>query len=228
METRRRPTPVQAGNTRCPNAEVHAHMTAAPFLAAVRRPRAPCRFLVRRRRQPIWLGCRCAGRISCGAGPALYHRCCTARRPVTTLTVSPHSCDQRERCWPSPPRDPCYTNSTSGCAGAAKNVPCQRSCGAGQAERPAGFGALLKQYREGRGLSQEMLAERAGLSADAIGALENGRRQAPYRGTVALLARALDLTAAEQAALEASVDRRRASPPPGRGPAAAAHRHPAP
>ena len=86
---------------------------------------------------------------------------------------------------------------------------------AGQAERPAGFGAFLKQYREGRGLSQEVLAERAGLSADAIGALENGRRQAPYRETVAPLARALGLTAAERAALEASVDRRRAPPPPG-------------
>ena len=65
------------------------------------------------------------------------------------------------------------------------------------------FGALLKEYRRAAGLSQEQLAARAGLSTDAISALERGTRQAPYRDTVQLLARALGLAPAEQAAWEA-------------------------
>ncbi len=63
------------------------------------------------------------------------------------------------------------------------------------------FGALLRQYRLHAGLSQEMLAARARLSASAIAALERGRRTAPYPGTLTLLAEALGLTSAERAAL---------------------------
>src|SRR6266542_2939646 len=40
------------------------------------------------------------------------------------------------------------------------------------------FGARLKQLRLGAGLSQEALAERAGLSTDALSALERGPRGA--------------------------------------------------
>jgi DNA-binding XRE family transcriptional regulator len=43
----------------------------------------------------------------------------------------------------------------------------------------ATFGALLRAYRLAAGLTQEELAERAGMSAKGLGALENGRRQAP-------------------------------------------------
>jgi predicted ATPase/class 3 adenylate cyclase len=75
------------------------------------------------------------------------------------------------------------------------------------------FGALLRRYRLAAGLSQEELAERAGMSAKGLGALENGRRQAPYRPTVALLARALGLPASDAAALEAAVVRARAPAP---------------
>jgi predicted ATPase/DNA-binding XRE family transcriptional regulator len=60
------------------------------------------------------------------------------------------------------------------------------------------FGALLKRYRETAGLSQEELAERAGLSANAIGALERGARQHPYPRTIRQLADALALGAAER------------------------------
>jgi non-specific serine/threonine protein kinase len=73
----------------------------------------------------------------------------------------------------------------------------------------ASFGALLRQYRLAAGLSQETLAEQAGISVQGLSALENGKRQAPYRHTVSLLARALGLTAAETAALEAAVLRGR-------------------
>jgi predicted ATPase len=81
------------------------------------------------------------------------------------------------------------------------------------ADRPAGFGALLRRYRLDRGFSQEALAERASISTDGIRFLESGRRRAPYRDTVALLARALDLAAPDAAALESSVVRRRAPAP---------------
>ncbi len=91
--------------------------------------------------------------------------------------------------------------------------------------RAGAFGALLKQHRVTRRLSQEALAERAGLSADAISALESGRRRAPYRDTVALLARALDLSAPDRATLEAAVPRRRG---PAVGARSAWHNLPAP
>jgi transcriptional regulator with XRE-family HTH domain len=64
-------------------------------------------------------------------------------------------------------------------------------------------GALLARYRRAAGLTQEHLAERAGLSAQTIGALERGLRQAPHRETVRLLSEALGLGHAERAALEA-------------------------
>jgi predicted ATPase/transcriptional regulator with XRE-family HTH domain len=79
----------------------------------------------------------------------------------------------------------------------------------------ASFAALLRRHRIATGLSQEALAERAGLSARAISDLERGARRAPYRETVRLLADALDLMPADRMALEAAVDR-------GRGPLAGA------
>jgi tetratricopeptide (TPR) repeat protein/transcriptional regulator with XRE-family HTH domain len=67
------------------------------------------------------------------------------------------------------------------------------------------FGALLRQYRLAVGLTQEALAERAGLSRRGICDLERGARQAPQPGTLALLVRALALSSAEQARLAATV-----------------------
>lgn len=55
------------------------------------------------------------------------------------------------------------------------------------------FGSLLRKFRERAGLTQEELAERAELSADAIGLLERGARQRPQRHTVQRLAAALGL-----------------------------------
>ena len=68
----------------------------------------------------------------------------------------------------------------------------------------ASFGATLRRFRITAGLSQEALAERAGLSAQAIGALETGKRRRPYPHTVAALADALALTDAERAELAAA------------------------
>src|SRR5262249_56400219 len=66
------------------------------------------------------------------------------------------------------------------------------------------FGPLLRRYREAAGLTQEQLAARAGLSARGISDLERGRRQAPRRETVGLLAEALALSSRKRALLEAA------------------------
>ena len=68
-------------------------------------------------------------------------------------------------------------------------------------ESRAPFGERLRRLRVAAGLSQEALAERAGLSAQAIGALETGKRRRPYPHTVAALADALGLSAPERAEL---------------------------
>ena len=61
------------------------------------------------------------------------------------------------------------------------------------------FATLLRQYRVAAHLSQEKLAERAGLSVAAISALERGVRKTPHMATVRLLAKALRLNALERA-----------------------------
>jgi predicted ATPase/transcriptional regulator with XRE-family HTH domain len=63
------------------------------------------------------------------------------------------------------------------------------------------FGELLRRYRLVTGLSQEALAERAGLSTVAISDLERGLTRRPYPATIASLAEALALAAADREAL---------------------------
>ncbi len=83
----------------------------------------------------------------------------------------------------------------------------------------ASFGERLRRLREAAGLTQEELAERAGLTPKGIGALERGDRKYPYPNTVQVLAGALNLSGDERAAFLASVPRRdrahtpRESPP---------------
>ena len=74
------------------------------------------------------------------------------------------------------------------------------------------FGARLRRLREAAGLSQEELAERAGLSRKAISVLERGERKRPYPHTVRSLADALGLPEDERASLLASVPGRGAGP----------------
>ena len=62
-------------------------------------------------------------------------------------------------------------------------------------------------------LTQEALAERAGVSVRAISDLERGARSHPYRETASLLANALGLTGSERTALLAAA--RRPLPPEG-------------
>ncbi|HEX9039223.1 MAG TPA: helix-turn-helix domain-containing protein [Ktedonobacterales bacterium] len=68
----------------------------------------------------------------------------------------------------------------------------------------APFGRLLRRYREAAGLTQEALAQRAGLSARGISDLERGARQSPHRETIELLAGALDLPPHKRALLLAA------------------------
>src|SRR5215207_7178243 len=63
------------------------------------------------------------------------------------------------------------------------------------------FGAQLKRLREAAGFTQEELASRAGLSSDAVSALERGQRKYPYPHTVRALANALNLSEDEHDAL---------------------------
>src|ERR671932_2232176 len=78
------------------------------------------------------------------------------------------------------------------------------------------FAVLLQQYRQAAGLSQEELAERAGLSARGISDLERGVRRSPYPATVRRLVEALSLDDAERATLLAAV-RPRSGVPEARG-----------
>lgn len=84
-------------------------------------------------------------------------------------------------------------------------------------DQPATFGELLKRCRIAANLTQEALAERAGLSVRAISDLERGLHRTPQRDTVHLLAVALDLSPEDRAALEATARR-------GRDPAAPSSR----
>ena len=77
----------------------------------------------------------------------------------------------------------------------------------GRTERSLDFGALLRSHRLTAGLSQEALAERAGMSAHGISALERGYRRTPQRGTLALLAGALALNDAQGQEFEAAAAR---------------------
>jgi non-specific serine/threonine protein kinase len=66
------------------------------------------------------------------------------------------------------------------------------------------FAALLQRYRAAAGMSQEELAERAGLSRRGISDLERGERRAPHLATVRRLADALGLSQEERTALLAT------------------------
>jgi predicted ATPase/DNA-binding XRE family transcriptional regulator len=63
------------------------------------------------------------------------------------------------------------------------------------------FGALLRQYRVAAGLTQEELAERAGVSTRGISDLERGAHGLPRKDTLQLLLAALALAPADRATL---------------------------
>jgi len=70
-------------------------------------------------------------------------------------------------------------------------------------------GDLLRRHRLAAGLSQAELAERAGLSRRGVSDIERGIIRAPHQDTLARLAEALQLAAAERVAFEATARGRR-------------------
>src|SRR5688500_4533298 len=78
----------------------------------------------------------------------------------------------------------------------------------------SGFGELLRRYRIAADLTQEELAERAGVSNRGISDLERGARGLPRKDTLQLLLQALDLSPSDRDALVAAA--RRAPAPAGR------------
>jgi non-specific serine/threonine protein kinase len=63
------------------------------------------------------------------------------------------------------------------------------------------FGLLLQRYRLAAGLSQDELAERAGVSRRGVADLERGARRSPHPATVRCLAEAMRLREPERVAL---------------------------
>src|SRR5215210_1076495 len=66
------------------------------------------------------------------------------------------------------------------------------------------FGDLLRRKRNSANLTQEELAERTGLTPQAISLLERGERRRPHRYTVEKLAEALVLTGSDRARFESA------------------------
>src|ERR687886_343145 len=109
----------------------------------------------------------------------------------------------------APGAAPCY----HGARGAGRGARERQGAGAMDTDDALALGRLLRAQRERRGLTQEVLAERAGagLSVRTISNIERGHTR-PYRHTLEALAGALGLGAAERAALLAAW-RSRPAPP---------------
>src|SRR5919202_4534994 len=75
------------------------------------------------------------------------------------------------------------------------------------------FGELLRRHRSAAGVTQEELAERAGITAKAVSALERGERRQPWPHTVRRLATALGLSEDARVAFLAAVSRQPAAAP---------------
>src|SRR5215217_4182554 len=77
----------------------------------------------------------------------------------------------------------------------------------------SGFGNLLRHYRVAGGLTQEELAERAGVSTRGISDLERGARGLPRKDTLQMLLQALALSPGDCTVLTMAARRRPATAP---------------
>jgi tetratricopeptide (TPR) repeat protein/transcriptional regulator with XRE-family HTH domain len=100
-------------------------------------------------------------------------------------------------CWPAP-----YVFCSLRRMLSTDGAVCGRG-GDAVAEPPVTFAGLLRKLRTGLRLTQEELAEAAGLSPRSVSDLERGIATTPRRDTVRLLADALHLTGPARAEFEA-------------------------
>jgi DNA-binding SARP family transcriptional activator/tetratricopeptide (TPR) repeat protein/transcriptional regulator with XRE-family HTH domain len=111
---------------------------------------------------------------------------------------------------PAPPARPTRDRAATISTVVPRRLP-PDAVGPGHGGSGGGVGRLLAGLRVDRGLSQEALAERSGMSVRAIRDLERGHVERPRPTSIASLADALALTDAERAAVEVA-----ASDPDGR------------
>jgi predicted ATPase/DNA-binding XRE family transcriptional regulator len=78
--------------------------------------------------------------------------------------------------------------------------------------RISSFGALLKHHRSRAGLTQEALAQRAGISDRAVRSIERGAQRTSHVQTVRLLADALNLCGQDRAIFELAARGQRTTP----------------
>jgi predicted ATPase/DNA-binding CsgD family transcriptional regulator/DNA-binding XRE family transcriptional regulator len=83
----------------------------------------------------------------------------------------------------------------------------------GRSVEAASVASLLRHLRLDRGLTQEELAARSGLSARSISDIERGLRRMPRRDTVELLSAALELSDDERSQLASTIGPRTRRPP---------------
>src|SRR6266536_3672597 len=116
----------------------------------------------------------------------------------------------RARCGPRPHTPPTRRPRSADCVRYYR--PRAERIGAMGRAEPTGFGELLKHYRTAARLTQEELAERAGLSARGVSDLERGIRRVPHPDTTRRLADALGLGYGAREELFGSVARAAPSP----------------
>src|SRR5713226_948513 len=103
------------------------------------------------------------------------------------------------------PDGACLACSThGGCKGVGWPTRCDSLAPRMLTSPPTTFGDLLRHHRQTAGLTQQELAERAGLSVHGIQKLERGATH-PYRDTAQRLIAALHLDADDQDRFRAAV-----------------------
>jgi predicted ATPase/DNA-binding XRE family transcriptional regulator len=101
----------------------------------------------------------------------------------------------------------CYTDDEARLAGSHARADQSTESTRNGTNADCLFGELLKSWRIAAGLTQEALAEKAGLSQRGISDLERGIRRAPQQETVQLLATALGLDAHRRQDFQAAASR---------------------
>lgn len=134
--------------------------------------------------------------------PGFYSAPRNAPAPLTPLIHFSHSCN----CWIFRPLSATATMEARTGEVSERRIDLNVS-----PEQEPTFGAWLRRLREVSGLTQEELASRAGLTSNAVSALELGTRKHPYPHTVRSLADALGLSEDERTSLLAAIPKRNAT-----------------